>query len=503
MMHRILDFLPKLLKEEFIVSPYGKLWNDNIATLSDNIKTYLRKRREQEAFLKHFKITTHETFMIEEFNVFGCPLSTDVDVICKVPNTKVIPLRIQLIEHLKKLGYDTCTIDINLVVVEDGVLTAVSKGALADTNNMLLATYGLHSQKFPCFVDKKLEINIEGKFRSVFKYVLDNMKDLMTQEEYQIERRNRIMAYEGGDIRERYSLSLLKKLKMMQTLEFRSAIKALTMKMLQSIQILQEKEFYTKIAMAEGDTQLLQLLMRKMNCSLWNKFQELIVTFEESYAKVNVQLDWQVYELSRTNCTPLADEVFHELMLSPCAPTEKFLKLYTPTVIPIVSSGKLSPKLQDHVLECNQRTPEWDEAMAFYCTSKKIEETLSIEEQYHLIRGCVIEALVINTDLTPYFGKHEKITVGMLVEKKGEKCLGVSPDAIIGKNGMYFPMEIKCLPGKFNESNAVYRRAVELARKQLTSACNILKTQTGYMVLVYPEDNFLMLIAETTLKVRV
>ena len=85
----------------------------------------------------------------------------------------------------------------------------------------------------------------------------------------------------------------------------------------------------------------------------------------------------------------------------------------------------------------------------------------------------------------------KKITVGLIVEKKGIKdSNGCAPDLLLlTENQEIIPVEIKCLVGK-PLKNADYRRAIHLAKLQVEGCLKIInskgkKNKRGIIVIIY------------------
>ena len=105
----------------------------------------------------------------------------------------------------------------------------------------------------------------------------------------------------------------------------------------------------------------------------------------------------------------------------------------------------------------NQRSNEWLELIKFYCCGNStgiipFTQGNYVKHYYNLIRGCIIELFIIhNLDFTSLLNVPvKKITVGLIVEKKGIKnSHGCAPDLLlITQEQEIIPVEIKSLIGK-------------------------------------------------------
>lgn len=197
------------------------------------------------------------------FNVVGCPLSTDIDVICVVPlDTKVTePLsnKDKLLRELYTLGYDTTrSLDINLVhVSEDGNIIHSTRGLAAETQNIVFHTYRHHKQAYALIATSEGTVSPEDKYRALSKCVFDTMKILLAPEVYTSLRSRKTMLYSkpiNDPDRVKFVDEILSMIRPKDHIpngkpDAQSAIKSLTMKMIQ-LQILPQR-VYEKIAMAE------------------------------------------------------------------------------------------------------------------------------------------------------------------------------------------------------------------------------------------------------------
>lgn len=98
---------------------------------------------------------------------------------------------------------------------------------------------------------------------------------------------------------------------------------------------------------------------------------------------------------------------------------------------------------------------------------------------YNLIRGCLIEKIVINNmNFTNMFEKNvivDKIIIGAI--KKDDTI--ISPDLLLMINSIeLIPVEIKCNVG-LRQNNHSYRRSSELALKQIRGAIEIISLDTS------------------------
>ena len=148
------------------------------------------------------------------FVVYGCPLSTDIDVcvICNpiyINSGTVRPLFRSEMERLKsdliKLGYDgageTREIDYNLIVIRDGQIVASTKGG-AETANIIRSTHTFHVQSIDVDALGLEEVELSdtdfaSKVRSFAKYVWDYLKYISLWKDYDEIHDDRSMIYDS------------------------------------------------------------------------------------------------------------------------------------------------------------------------------------------------------------------------------------------------------------------------------------------------------------------
>jgi hypothetical protein len=192
------------------------------------IREYIRTRfvhllsvKSSNAIRKLNGVSEHYAFSVDAFEqmdpdsytqytaflVIGCPWSTDIDVIVFCPASanndgNVVPLFTSEFYRLKveiaTLGYDVegRDVDYNLIVVENDVIVASTKGG-KETANIALATHHFHAQQMNDVGDTPLALELfplqivelgseefETKVRSLAKYCWDFLKYLTPKDKY-------------------------------------------------------------------------------------------------------------------------------------------------------------------------------------------------------------------------------------------------------------------------------------------------------------------------------
>ena len=152
------------------------------------------------------------------------------------------------------------------------------------------------------------------------------------------------------------------------------------------------------------------------------------------------------------------------------ASMETFSQLF---ILPTSNIELLPEILQDRCFKEAQRSPEWKQLMLFYqCGNSTVLEKPPInicwvEYYYNLIRGCIIESLIINnTDFKEIMGVSiKKVSIGLIVKQRDLKnSPGCAPDLIlITEDQEIIPVEIKSIISK-PINNKDYRRDKHLAR---------------------------------------
>ena len=499
-----------------LIRPYESL--DNIKENIHNIITDLGPVITKfYTTLQKYKGKSFVEF--KAFNIFGDPFSTDTDIIVAITNRNDIDKEID-IEKLKdclaKLGYDnTKPLDVNLVYIDDNCNIEWSeKGNIAETQNIVFATYHHHKQSYPCLIKRFLLTKIEDKVNATVKFVLDNLKVLIGISEYAIERENKRSAYLSISDRVDYVVSILHKIKYHDTLPWLSVIKSLTMKIIQLmlydrslVMVYTKNELALEFNKLYPDTldSVLFLLFRGRRGSfdintlnlLFDEFTKIITNNKP------VDLSWSTLTIDTTSKS--LDKLISEFIESPCKPTNEFIRLFE-SACPSrdinsmfhisCQNTHLLPKTirENHCIEIEQRSPEWTSLLTYYLCGKNTgvipyDGLHWVAFYYNLIRGSIVEMITIKTcDFRNIINeKYEKITVGLLVEQKNIKgSIAIAPDLLLycEESKKIIPVEIKCLEGKPADNHS-YRRAVSLASRQLETAMKILKVDVGIIVLVY------------------
>ena len=232
-----------------VFNPKDNIQERNIDVMKENIKKNIKAKPytipQKILGILNIGIDTLLGITIvapEIFNVFGCTLSTDVDVAVLVDDPKIIELYRsghvklnleKIMTSLSLIGYAEKQCDINLITIqEDGNIGVALKGS-KETQNIIYHTYQYHRQKYPLFFKITVEIDLYDKIRSLCKFVVDNLKDIIGKSEYKEERVRKQEIYNDSEKRMEYIVDIIKQIKC-ETCD-KSILKAIVMILAQII----------------------------------------------------------------------------------------------------------------------------------------------------------------------------------------------------------------------------------------------------------------------------
>ena len=469
---------------------------------------FIQKIRSQN------KVTRYAEF--DSFIVFGCPESTDLDVAVIVKKEQDINLPVNETE-LRKLLQSDKELDIATICIKNKIVTNTGKGG-KEIQNIIHYTYDLHKQIYPNPVNGPIEVNMIEKILATSKFILDNLKILIGEKEYAVERENKILAYKGQWSRVDFVLSVLGKINYDNTPGYKNIMKSLVMKIIQLI-LLERKEYeYTKRGLAEKfnnifpnnlDNALWFLFRGKegtysKECQqlLFNEFERIAMTISRE------NLIWHKLDLDiNNNPTILPNELYHEFLKSPFECNDAFeigFTHFSPDksigkhfLLECMNVNKLPTDLAKNYIAIAQRSEEWIKLFPKYTMGNgqgatQYDGNRWVSFYYNLIRGCITEMMVIhNANFTSIFSsKYDKVTVGFLADNLENPTFAVAPDLllVLYENEIVIdiiPVEIKCLTMKPTD-NADFRRAIKLASTQLQTSVKILnRGNKGIIAIIY------------------
>lgn len=511
----------KLFKKILLVS---RPWNYDF----DQIKQSITKNNN---YIHDFLVMTTEKNRTNDFSeydfflVFGCPDSTDIDVVSfvKEDDLNKEPNVDKIRSELVAVGYDDKReIDVNQVTyeVKNGLLNITNTNrAGKEIQNSIYYTCKLHKQVYPIPNIEPIVVPILFKIRETSKYFLDNFKFFVDRQVYEKYRKEKSKAYDGEWGRVMFAAKCINEI----TPQYSSppdkhilpkwfdVIKSMTIRFIQLILLENNIYEYSKDELAKHFSEIYQVKYLDIK---WFLFRGRFGTYNEKVLELLVseysricssykpdEYSWTTIDLDlNLNPTKMSEELYSEFILSPLKPTDKFIQLFSlfcpdgkiskNFIIECSGYEHLPNDILKHTILIDQRTEEWKELLTFYACGKNtgVKPCLDgnwISHYYNLIRGAITELMIIkNLDFSKLFpGKNiKKVTVGFLVEEVGNKgSLGIAPDLLLvvsdEKNLEVIPVEIKCIHSKPGD-NGDYRRGVELARRQLFSSLHII--EKGY-----------------------
>lgn len=516
----------KLLETKNIFSLHSLKYK---VSIDQSVKHFLNKRKKTYKTLMNLldlnllELFREELFEPTHFNVFGCPLSTDIDIAIIVPyivDHQFLQLG-KIVENLKSLGYDTSReIDcVQIVLDKRGNLSTSNKGS-KETQNMIYYTYCNHKQSCPPIFNRAIEIQVFDKIKGLSKFILDKLEDILGKFEYRKERENKKSLYLNVISRYHYTNAILQR----YNIRFDSILKSLCIKLLQTIIICDKKmmpEIYVKEQLGKlfaslyhyDENIILSMLTRgKLKQVTIEEanivFQKIVSQYIEiTNIEINQFLDFKTisFEYQSTN-NKLMDEFYN----SPLEPTDNFIsemarlspeRKLNPIFVIESNYGVVKDFLDEDFIEkhcdlCDQRSKEWIEKQNYFsCGSNTgvVSFTGSsysdwIKTYYNLCRGSLAELMIyqfcdfkkaLNLDVI-------KFHCGFLVEDKKEKSIAIAPDLLLidKETRKIIPVEIKCIINEPNYCSALARE-IKLARLQLSTCQKILrKYYYGFSLIV-------------------
>jgi hypothetical protein len=219
------------------------------------------------------------------YNVFGSPDGQDMDVLV-LAALDTVSMKQGEIDKMCNRHSTLLTsekrVDVNLIVVEDGVVSWVAHGTLWETNNALLSTYHLHQQHYPLFVTRPLspsDQDINQKIHKTARYILSMYTRC----------REHRTAVKTALLHTTPLLTRLKTIESIITSEYqwmdtrddiiriRRQTKRATHQVLQSLHLLQGRECYTKQDLLQDNALLRPFLYREDTTN--NDYTNLEATF--------------------------------------------------------------------------------------------------------------------------------------------------------------------------------------------------------------------------------
>lgn len=499
--------------------------NNNIHVLKDIIIKRLQEKPKSSLY-KLFKllnltesdIIQKEIIKLKEYNIFGCPLSTDIDIAFIVSGHNIIEkykhAQIELdfgdiLDEIKK-DYPNKDFDINLITLDaQSNLSMAYKGS-KETQNIIFNTYKYHRQKYQIFFDKQIDIDLNDKIRGLCVFVLDYLRDIIGIEEYKNQREIKKRIYNDPSERIKYVNEILSDI----TINIdKNIIKSITMKLIQIILLNDNLYAYTKKDMIDLIQNYFDINYKN---ELWNLltrdsyhiaskdtdkqliFNLLVNKYIIIYNELLNIYQWKEININfNINVTKLDDDIIEKFIKSPLVPTNKFMKIAKYImdddinkyfILDIYGIEFLPKELHKYIIYEPQRSGKWIEYHKEFTKGK-----LHIErDKYSMIRGAIGEIFICNNcDFSEICGEIvNKCMIGFI--KEGNNLC--APDLLlINDKKEIIPVEIKCLPMDvcFDMNNRTFHREFKLARKQINYISQIInniyekKVKNGIIIFVY------------------
>ena len=401
----------------------------------DTLKYYFEKDNLNiNRFLKSIKkynvdLVDKTYYQPTIWNAFGCPKSTDIDIVIKVEadvienqNSYSIDLSI-IQEEVSKL-FPNKEMDFNYICLnERGNISRSTKGS-HETQNMVFSTYQFHKQKHALIFKNLIELSESDKsVRPIVQYIClkPNSKKMIGNNRYSQLREFRKSSEIDCDKRFMYSIEVFKEsmkklfmwkfdvnqntckmeLNLQMRIEMYDFMKGFVMKIIQLLQRINhgyEHVSYTKEQLVEASTEwfskkegIRYFLMRGNVGNIYDALdtvQELIVSYQNLVInEINTKVPWNKEILdTQVNPTQMNDEVFKEFMNSPLECTDSFIEKFAQYHGDINSTNEDSQRLKINEIfetksnsikdipselhsiieDCHQRTPEWQRLLKFY-----------------------------------------------------------------------------------------------------------------------------------------
>lgn len=284
---------------------------------------------------------------IDNFVIFGCPESHDIDIAIITSNINDLSKRIDLTvlkNQLNDLGYDIVNrkIDTNIVQVVNNNFVNAFKGG-KEIQNIIFLTYDYHKQKYQnpfknCIANEPFVVNGKRKVNVISKFIVDHLKSLISKEKYALERNIRKIIYSSPEERLIYSLKIINEIKIIDSIDFKDVFKSLTMKIIQ-LHLLKTNRFeYTKYKLAELYAQDHNLNIETL---LWFLFRgtrgfysiETMKTLIDTFINISNSLTfeslvWCKIDLKISNTFDFPNDIFDEFVKSPLVATDLFCQLF-------------------------------------------------------------------------------------------------------------------------------------------------------------------------------
>lgn len=467
------------------------------------LTTYLEQHQPKQEYAR---VVMYEN--IPHYNIFGCPLSQDTDIVVIVDkNKRQYPIHPddekELLDYFQTKGFNEP--DINYVWFNPNGSFELEKGG-KETANIVLETYQYHTNECPIIFEHNhwTENTILEKLSVFGKFILDKFKDNVPQDTYKKHLEEKKQNYSNGIGRITTSLKFLRMFYTTITDNNIGVWKSIVMKFIQVLLLEKSvtKGIYTKEGLADlFDTHYPEIdhrdifrtvLLKTFRGDLPEKFIDTIVIYINKLSEDEFPTFDTPLQLIIKNTTPITQPLFDMFIHSPITPTDEFidewLSTYGSTSIQNhfiemnQNIDKLPQSLLPYVYDIPQRTKYWQYLYNTFFTCGRNSGIVTrptnprefVKTFYNLIMGCMGECII--TGCYPFDDTYIPVTVGMVVEDTIQGAKGVCPDLLLVKDGEIVVVEIKTISMSHGfVQNAVFYREMKLARKQVQQTKSIIQ----------------------------
>lgn len=486
------------------------------------------------------------TIQLTQFNIYGCPLSTDCDIAFLTSRSNIEQYKIYKTKPKNDIDYEIVLdfgdvlenlqkesiisgkeFDINLISLDSNQnITLCLNGSNSDTQNIIFHTYKYYQsvQKHDMFVNNICAVDLFDKLRGITSFTLKHIEQIIGKEDNKrIKTMKKNIFVSDSNVQFKFAISILEKLDV--SICDKSVLKSIVMKLCQIILLNDDVYAYTKkdiidcmLIYIDSVNVLWNLLTRDVHGKISTPeekqtiFFKIVSMYIDIYNTLTVQQEWTKINIDFTqNPTQIADELIHEFISSPLIMSDKFRELSGDMlehidkhfVLDIYGCEHVPVQLMKYIVWIPQRSPEWKEIYKKY----NPPATQINHDKYALFRGALGELFVTKyCDFESVLGSDiKKVIVGFLHDSLDYQydmehnitfnmC---APDLLIIKSDKIIPVEIKCLPMKptTDITNKAYYRELKTAKKQLRYYKQIIdkiydvKVLIGLLIFVFMEND--------------
>jgi hypothetical protein len=528
----------KKMTHMMVLDIFPHVYEQAVVHLREPIEAAWTQSRHKICYLNYLISSTVQPFIecvvYQSIILFGDPTSTDIDMALVVQSSKEFDKPIDEMGIRRTMCLDGRKLDINLIIVNNGMVVSAHHGGTTKIHDVMHHTYHLHKQRYPNPISQPISIDcmleVESVRRDIVALALKVLRKSELLLEYKVLNdqssvvaRNglkalRVASYKSDSAKIKSSLDILNQMverpidPMGLTTGWLDAMKSITMKIIQLVALVKLRTVcYVKADLAELFGSMystnpcigsgaMYLLTRgtvgefSQQCieTLIILYQELTDQYVDSpHQMIATKFDVEMSKVLVTFNNSPANQLVEQFTINPVTFTRKFIQLIKamdPT------SRNLNKRFRDdhctnyHLLprEVAERTilapqgsVEWlDLRENFYFCGNNKKFIMSagddwVQQADSLIRGNIGEAMVAcSADFSNILGEvARKITVGLIVETVGLRgSRCIAPDLLLMRESGLI------VPVEIKtivgkpQDNQVFKRAVHIASIQVRTA---------------------------------